>query len=190
MDDLLRQTKLLYLVCWSREESHYFRNEIQRDLFPTSLNDFIDLNERLVDDEKWILLPVDESLYHMFDEDRNGDGYISEYEKGSYNLKFVSFDKKFEVVYCIYPGHQTLLGYYTEQNNMGTYNYGMGYDQGNNTNHVLYDVIPYEEFGNSGSTNDKFLELDLKEVLIEHRNNYDNNSYAQSLREYYEDLFN
>jgi hypothetical protein len=66
----------------------------------------------------------------------------------------------------------------------------MGYDQGNNTNHVLYDVIPYEEFGNSGSTNDKFLELDLKEVLIEHRNNYDNNSYAQSLREYYEGLFN
>lgn len=108
------------------QEIHYFRNMLNRT--PNSLVEMIkSLNS-------WKLCSIDDSRYHMY-----GD-------KGGFNLKFVSTCGKYEAVYNIYG---TLLTEDNDPYNMGTYNYApVGYSP---SGHLLYDVAPYELYGNAPS---------------------------------------
>ena len=104
---------------------HYFRNELNRA--PATRD------ELMAEKEKWTLLSIGDSLYHMYGED------------GLFNTKFLSNEGegKYEGVY---DRGGLLL---TEENdpvNMGTYNY-CGPTK-NKTMHGLLDVVPYNLFGN------------------------------------------
>ena len=107
------------------EDIHYFRNKLNRA--PATRD------ELMAEKEKWTLLSIGDSLYHMYGED------------GLFNTKFLSNEGegKYEGVY---DRGGLLL---TEENdpvNMGTYNY-CGPTK-NKTMHGLLDVVPYNLFGN------------------------------------------
>lgn len=63
-------------------------------------------------------------------------------KNGEYNLKFVSADGLFEGVY---NKAGDLLTESNDPINMGTYNYS---DPADIIHHGLYDVLPYESWGN------------------------------------------
>ena len=87
-------------------------------------------NKALAPEKKWRLLPVGQSIYHMYGKD------------GEYNLKFVSADGLFEGVY---DKAGNLLTELNDPINMGTYNYC---DPANAIQHGLFDVWPYELWRN------------------------------------------
>ncbi|MFA5527422.1 MAG: hypothetical protein WC996_02300 [Peptostreptococcales bacterium] len=90
---------------------------------PLSLYDILDRKE------KWTLLPIKSSAFHM-----NG-------KDGEYNLKFISKDGHLEAVY-------SSLSYSLVINpwNIGTYNYAPLTDS---PNHYTYDVEPYYKWNNT-----------------------------------------
>lgn len=88
------------------EELHFFRNKLNRA--PKTLDEMIAANKTLAPENKWRLLPVGQSIYHMYGKD------------GEYNLKFVSADGLFEGVY---DKAGNLLTELNDPINMGTYNY-------------------------------------------------------------------
>lgn len=110
------------------EELHFFRNKLNRA--PKTLDEMIVANKTLVLEKKWRLLPVGQSIYHMYGKD------------GEYNLKFVSADGLFEGVY---DKAGNLLTESNDPINMGTYNYC---DPANIIQHGLLDVWPYKTWGN------------------------------------------
>lgn len=112
----------------STPEEHYFRNCL--NTAPPTL-------EAMIAEVKspvniiWLFMEPKDSTYHMFGAD------------GEYNVKFVSEDGLFEAVY----GRDGAL--LTEENgalNMGTYNYASPMTR--HQKHVVYDVLPYELWGN------------------------------------------
>lgn len=110
------------------EELHFFRNKLNRA--PKTLDEMIITNKSLASEKKWRLLPVSQSVYHMYG------------KNGEYNLKFVSADGLFEGVY---NKAGDLLTESNDPINMGTYNYS---DPADIIHHGLYDVLPYESWGN------------------------------------------
>lgn len=111
------------------KDTHYFRNKLNRA--PATLDEMIEINNILPESEKWELLAVDESIFHMFRTNFS--------PQGEQNLKFVSYDGIYEGVY---NNKKFLL---TESNdvwNMGTYNYVKPSDW---FGHGLQDVLPYDD---------------------------------------------
>lgn len=118
--------KLPYIT----EEIHYFRNELNRyGEAPEQLEDMIEL----VTCGKWQLFST---KYHRYE--------VSEYD-AAYNVKFISSNGRFEVVYHAETGQLV-----TDPVNMGTYNYAPGsiypwkYYQ-----HDKYDKVPWKKWGNT-----------------------------------------
>ena len=109
------------------EEMHYFRNKLNRA--PATLN------ELLAEKEKWELLSVLGSLYHMYN--------TAASPEGEYNLKFISKDGHHEAVY---NKDGILLTQYNDPDNMGTFNY-VGPNE-SVLDHKTYDVNTYDNWGN------------------------------------------
>ena len=130
-------------------KKHYIRNKLNRA--PETLR------EMFVESEQWILCEVDDSAFHMYGED------------GGYNLKFISLCGKYEAVY---DKNGELLTEHNNPTNMGTYNY-VNYKV-DAVAHGVWDVIPYELYGNTSSCGAKLFP-DTKE--------YDSNESAQKYRQ-------
>ncbi|WP_223254498.1 hypothetical protein [Bacillus sp. HNG] len=112
------------------EEIHYFRNELNRyGEAPEQLEEMIEL----VACGKWQLFSA---RYHRYE--------VSEYD-AAYNVKFISLNGRFEVVYHAETGQMV-----NDPVNMGTYNYAPGsihpwkYYQ-----HHKYDKVPWKKWGNT-----------------------------------------
>ena len=112
------------------EEIHYFRNELNRyGEAPEQLEEMIEL----VACGKWQLFSAG---YHRYE--------VSEYD-AAYNVKFISSNGRFEVVYNAKTGQMV-----NDPVNMGTYNYAPGsiipwkYYQ-----HHQYDKVPWMKWGNT-----------------------------------------
>ena len=112
------------------EEIHYFRNELNRyGEAPEQLEEMIEL----VACGKWQLFSA---RYHRYE--------VSEYD-AAYNVKFISSNGRFEVVYHAETGQMV-----NDPVNMGTYNYAPGsihpwkYYQ-----HHKYDKVPWKKWGNT-----------------------------------------
>lgn len=112
------------------EEIHYFRNELnQYSGAPEQLEVMIEL----VACGKWQLFSA---RYHRYE--------VNEYD-AAHNVKFISSDGRFEVVYNRETGQIV-----NDSVNMGTYNYAPGsiipwkYYQ-----HHQYDKVPWKKWGNA-----------------------------------------
>ncbi len=147
------------------KEIHYFRNELNKySGAPEKLEDMIELAAC----GKWQLFSA---KYHRYE--------VDEYD-AAHNVKFISSDGRFEVVYNYETGEMI-----TDPINMGTYNYAPGsiliwkYYK-----HHNYDKVPWKEWGNTdevsfeeikqrvtrhGSTEQKN-SSDALEELIENKN--------------------
>lgn len=131
---------------------HYFRTSLNHGV-PQKLSEMVELAKN----GKWELLDVGDSILHMY-----GDN-------GEYNLKFVSADGHFEVVYDI---NGNLV---TDSLNMGTYNY---VSPKNALGHAKFDVIPYSHLGNTpDSIPGMFLPSFYNQIK------YDRNDKAQAHRQ-------
>lgn len=112
------------------EEIHYFRNELNKyGEAPGQLEEMIELAAC----GKW---EVFSARYHRYE--------AEEYDS-AYNVKFISSDGRFEVVYNTETGQMV-----TDSINMGTYNFAPGsiipwkYYQ-----HHKYDKVPWKKWGNT-----------------------------------------
>lgn len=112
------------------EEIHYFRNELnQYGEAPEQLEEMIELAAC----GKWQLFSA---KYHRYE--------VNDYD-AAYNVKFISSDGRFEVVYNVETGQMV-----NDPINMGTYNYAPGsiipwkYYQ-----HHQYDKVPWMKWGNT-----------------------------------------
>ena len=108
------------------EDIHYFRNKLNRA--PATRDELI------AEKEKWKLLSIGNSLYHMYGED------------GLFNTKFISDEGegKYEGVY---NKEGLLLAEENDPVNMGTYNYSS-----TTVNAILHfglDMLPYYRWGNA-----------------------------------------
>jgi len=112
------------------EEIHYFRNELnQYGKAPEQLVEMI----KLAACGKWQLYS---SRYHRYED--------SQYD-AAYNVKFISSNGRFEVVYNIETGQMV-----TDPVNMGTYNYAPGSIlPWNYYQHHKYDKVPWKKWGNT-----------------------------------------
>ncbi len=115
----------LLLSAYVTEDIHYFRNKLNR--VPATRDELI------AEKEKWKLLPIGQSLYHMYGED------------GVFNTKFISDEGegKYEGVY---NKEGLLLAEENDPVNMGTYNYSSA--TVNFVLHLALDMVPYYEWGN------------------------------------------
>ena len=118
--------KLPYLT----NEIHYFRNELNKyGGAPKHLDEMIELAAC----GKWQLFSA---KFHRYE--------VDDYD-AAYNVKFISSDGRFEVVYNIETGQLV-----TDAVNMGTYNFAPGsivpwkYYQ-----HHKYDKVPWKKWGNT-----------------------------------------
>jgi hypothetical protein len=115
----------------STPEEHYFRNYFDRA--PATLADMVNTIRNTSNAPfHWRLLPIRSTLYHMIGTD------------GEYNLKFLSRDGHFEVVYNK-KGQKlsTTLAPW----NMGTFNYSSPVDD--LSKHAKYDVDTYLRWKNT-----------------------------------------
>ena len=157
----------------SNSKVHYFRNNLNRA--PKTLGQ---LNSN---PQNWVLIGMDDSIYHMFPTSFSGEGI--------YNLKFMSLDGKHEGVYINIFGEKNknkglACTEITDPKNMGTYNFeGMYYKYGRYSipglKHGLLDVMPYFDYGNI-SKNDNY---SGKRDANGNNNAYNNNIDAIKARE-------
>jgi hypothetical protein len=144
------------------ESEHYFRNCFSRA--PNKLSEMVELITEGKDNIfGWRLLPPGKSEYHMYGTD------------GEYNLKFVSSNMHFEVVYN--KNGEKL----TENNdpiNMGTFNYATNDAE---DDHLVYDMRPYFKWNNT---------VRAKEIAdrteLEKKNISENEDAMQRYKEYEE----
>lgn len=118
------------------EDIHFFRNQLnQYSGAPNQLNDMIELAAC----GKWHPFSA---TYHRYE--------VNEYD-AAYNMKFVSENGRFEVVYNTLSGELI-----NDPINMGTYNYAPGsivpwkYYQ-----HYIYDKLPWKKWGNTNEVSYK-----------------------------------
>lgn len=159
------------------EEIHFFRNKLNRA--PKTLDELIN------ESEKWDLLGLEASQYHMYDTEACYDNEEGVY-KGEYNLKFVSKDGKYEAVYNY---KKELLTEYNDPVNMGTYNYASPNDP---VNHFMFDVKPYSNewyfvlLGAQGWFNVPGVDIDCN-ARKKNVNKYNNNNTAKGWRSDWEE---
>lgn len=123
-------SQLVYKIGYVDMKTHYFRNDLNRA--PENLEDLLALNSSLPASQRWRLLPVKSSLYHM------------QGKNGIYNLKFVSPEGFCEAVY---NKKGVLLTEKNDPVNMGTFNYAAGISV--KGAHQKFDVDPYLSWGNA-----------------------------------------
>jgi hypothetical protein len=115
-------------------KEHYFRNYLNRGA-PKTLEEMVALINASPPGLKWKLQSPTQAAFHMQGPD------------GVYNVKFVSPDGHFEAVY---DKDGILLTEANDPINMGTYNYA---DPASElVKHVLYDVSPFGDWGNSAAS--------------------------------------
>ena len=159
------------------KEIHFFRNKLNRA--PKTLDELIN------ESEKWDLLGLEASQYHMYDTEACYDNEEGVY-KGEYNLKFVSKDGKYEAVYNY---KKELLTEYNDPVNMGTYNYASPNDP---VNHFMFDVKPYSNewyfvlLGAQGWFNVPGVDIDCN-ARKKNVNKYNNNNTAKGWRSDWEE---
>ncbi|GHU86743.1 hypothetical protein FACS189476_00530 [Spirochaetia bacterium] len=129
------------------ENEHYFRNNFSRG--PDTLSEMVEIiknNENNI--FGWKLLPPGKSIYHMYGID------------GEYNLKFISNDGHFEVVY---NKNGEKLTKDNDPLNMGTFNYS---SEENYDDHLGYDILPYFKWNNTRETKEiaSKTDMDTKEI--------------------------
>ena len=107
-------------------EEHFFRNELNLEF---SYADLMKLNERLPDNMKW------ETVVATLHQNNTVNG--------KENIKYVSADGHFEIVY---NGYNEIQNQYNNPDDMGTYNYYSPTTEA--VQHGIYDVIPYWQYGN------------------------------------------
>lgn len=112
------------------EDIHYFRNEL--NLYgeaPERLEEMIELAAC----GKWQLFSA---RYHRYE--------VNEYD-AAYNVKFISSNGRFEVVYHAETGQKV-----DDPVNMGTYNYAPGsFHPWKYYQHHKYDKVPWKKWGNT-----------------------------------------
>ena len=116
------------------EAAHYFRNCFKRA--PGTLDEMMEIiRHEQGGTFGWKLVSRQSTRLHMFG--RNGE----------YNMKFISADGHFEAIYNI--DGVKLTG---ENNpmNMGTFNYGNPVNK--KLRHIVYDILPFFEWGNLQKT--------------------------------------
>ena len=111
-------------------EEHFFRNELNLEF---SYDDLMKLNERLPENMQWGEVESDFHQHHTVD--------------GKKNIKYVSADGHFEMVY---NGYNEIQNQYNNPDDMGTYNYYSPTTEP--VQHGIYDVIPYLQYGNVYTT--------------------------------------
>jgi hypothetical protein len=116
------------------KEIHYFRNYFSKS--PETLSEMIDTIINKDDLFDWRLMPLAAMAFHMFGED------------GEYNLKFISGDGRFEVVY---NKHGEKLTVDNDPLNMGTFNYANQSES--SVKHYQYDIEPYLKWWNAVNAN-------------------------------------
>jgi hypothetical protein len=136
-------------------EEHYLRNYFSRG--PETLAEMIDtiLNNNVV--FGWKLLPPGETVLHQLG------------KNGEYNLKFVSADGHFEIIYNKDGKKITQEG---DPKNMGTFNYADPVL--NPRKHSVLDVMPYFIWGNT-EEDKSYIEL-----IDDHDANYEVHDYYQN----------
>ncbi|WP_010094430.1 hypothetical protein [Ornithinibacillus scapharcae] len=143
--------KLPYIT----EEIHHYRNELNNyGEAPEELEEMIELAAC----GKW---KVFSARYHRYE--------VNEYDS-AYNVKFISSDGRFEVVYNMESGKMV-----TDPVNMGTYNFAPGsivpwkYYQ-----HHKYDKVPWKKWGNTDQVSYKeIIQRELKHGSNEQKNSSD-----------------
>ena len=170
-DNILRFHKLVSSLVLSigyvDRDMHYFRNKLNRT--PKSLKELMSINMTLPIDQRWRLLGIRGSLYHI-------QGY-----NGEYNLKFLSSDGYCEAVY---NKSGDLLTEKNDPINMGTYNYAAGIPSLGA--HNKFDVSPYILWGNapeSSQMGSKNINLGVQMALQTYKHN------ATLVFQYRKDLF-
>lgn len=108
-------------------EEHYFRKQLNIEVTKTQLNQ---LNNKLPSPLKWSTVVAD-----LHQENT---------PKETPNVKYVSADGHFEVVYS---SNGKLLSEKNDPANMGTYNYKSPIND--QANHLLWDVAPYYDYKNT-----------------------------------------
>lgn len=162
------------------EQVHYFRNNLNR-----APKNIVELKR---EKSNWELLSWDESVYHM-----RPSGFS---RSGTYNLKFISKDGKYEGVYVnpYYTSNSNRGKACTEKTdpeNMGTYNFDGRYNGGLDkkiiygANHYVFDIRPYEKYGN---VSDRDLPNE-NESIEANKSRYKGDSGAQNAREKFEQEF-
>jgi hypothetical protein len=136
-------------------EEHYLRNYFSRG--PETLSGMIDtiLNNNVV--FGWKLMPPDETVLHQMG------------KNGEYNLKFVSDDGHFEI---IYNRDGKKITQENDPKNMGTFNYADPVL--NPEKHTVLDVMPYFIWGNT-EEDKSFIEL-----IDDKDENYEVYDYSQN----------
>ncbi|GIP18073.1 hypothetical protein J40TS1_37150 [Paenibacillus montaniterrae] len=111
------------------EEIHFFRNTLNKySGAPSSLDEMITLTAQ----HKWQLFSA---KFHRY----NVEGI-----NAALNVKFISADGRFEVVYNAGTGEMV-----DDPVNMGTYNYAPGSIKPRKYfKHYLFDVVPWKKWGN------------------------------------------
>jgi len=135
------------------KEMHYFRNLLNSySGVPASFDEMITLAAR----DEWKLFSA---KYHRYNfEDVNG----------ALNVKFISADGRFEVVYNTGTGEIV-----TDPANMGTYNYAPGsINPIEYYKHTKLDKVPWKKWGNiEGVSYQDILSLESKHASVEEKNN-------------------
>ena len=110
--------------------AHYFRNCFTRA--PGTLDEMLEIiRHKQGGTFGWKLVNRQSTRFHMFG------------KNGEYNMKFISEDGHFEAIYNIEGVKLT-----GENNpmNMGTFNYGDPINE--KLSHIVYDILPFFEWGN------------------------------------------
>ncbi|MBO4309182.1 MAG: RHS repeat-associated core domain-containing protein [Clostridia bacterium] len=115
------------------KEEHYARNQNQKDYIQSLGNTDEERIERIIND--WERQKDSANRYHRFT-------YGEQDKDARYNKKFMSPDKRMEVVICFPPdGRSPYI--VKDPYNEGTYNFG------DDLGHIINDVYPYYKWGNS-----------------------------------------
>lgn len=135
------------------DEIHYFRNTLNAySGAPTSLDEMI----TLASEHKWKLFSA---KFHR---------YNNEEVNAALNVKFISANGRFEVVY-----NTETEEIVTDPVNMGTYNYAPGsINPQKYYRHYLFDLKPWKNWGNvAGVSYKDILSLESKHGSFEQKNN-------------------
>ncbi len=110
---------------------HYYRNNLNIEF---SYDELMKLNERLPENMKWT-------------DDVAADFHQNHTVNGQDNIKYVSADGHFEIVY---NANGEIQNQYNDTDDMGTYNYCS--PESDPIGHVTYDIVPYMAHGNVPDT--------------------------------------
>lgn len=110
------------------EWEHYYRNNLNLEF---SYDELMKLNQRLPEDMRWETVAA---KYHQNHKVNN-----------KANIKYVSGCGHFEVVY---NDNKEIQNRDNNTDDMGTYNYSASNKASGWYGHYIYDMLPYDDYGN------------------------------------------